>query len=128
MLNYKDYFQIYTDGSKKESKVAFGVYCELGSKSNRIRNDCSIFTAEIDAINITFKYIRIRLSHSQNKKCVIFCDSKSVLESIVSQDTKNPLMIDILDMLQNLQWHVPVLNFVGFQAMWVLRIMKKLMK
>ena len=65
--DYKDYFHVYTDGSKKDRKAAFGVYCEYGSKSNRISNDSSIFTAEIEAIKSTLQYIEIRLSHRQNK-------------------------------------------------------------
>ena len=32
-----------------------------------------------------------------------FCDSKSVLESIVNQESKNPIMINILDILQDLK-------------------------
>ena len=35
-------------------------------------------------------------------KIVIFCDSKSGLESIDNQVSKNPLMINILDKLQEL--------------------------
>ena len=76
---------------------------KLGSKSNRIRNDSSIFTAEIEAIKSTLQYIEIRLSHSQNKNCLISCDSKSVLESIGSQYTKITLIINVLDMLQELR-------------------------
>ena len=92
---------IYTDGSKKEEKAAFGVYCELGTRSNRIQDHSSIFTAELESIRSALKHIKI--SPRQNKKYVIFCDSKSVLENIENQDSKNPLVIAILDMIQELK-------------------------
>ena len=53
----------------------------------------------MEAIRRAFQFIRI--STRRNKKFAIFCDSKSVLESIDDQDSKNPIMIDILDDLQN---------------------------
>ena len=60
----------------------------------------SIFTAEVEAIKLTLKYIK--MSPRVNKKLVIFCDSKSVLENIDNQESKNPLMIDVLEKLQEL--------------------------
>ena len=69
---------------------------KLGSKSNRIRNDSSIFTAEIEAIKSTLQYIEIRLSHSQNKKCLISCDSKSVLEVLAVNIQKIHLLLMFL--------------------------------
>ena len=35
-----------------------------------------------------------------DRRFVIFCDSKSVLESIANQESKNPLIITLLDKLQ----------------------------
>ena len=60
----------------------------------------SIFTAEICAIKEALDYIETL--PDIHRKFVIFCDSKSVLESIDSQETKNPLMVDILDKIQYL--------------------------
>ena len=53
----------------------------------------------------------IQLSTNSNRKFVIFCDSKSVLDSISIQETKNPIMISILDILQELQKKGFVIRF-----------------
>ena len=97
---YKDHLHLYTDGSKYEERAAYAVHCSYGTLSARSRNDSSIFTAEIEAIGLALRYIKI--SPRENKKVVIFCDSKSVLESIANQDSRNPLMIEVLDILQDL--------------------------
>ena len=98
---YKDYNQIYSDGSKSDDSAAYGIYSNnLGTRSKRLGNDSSIFTAEMKAIkNILMS---IRNNPHLKKKYVIFCDSKSVLDSIHNQESRNPIMIDILDILQNL--------------------------
>ena len=104
--DYKDYFQIYTDGSKQDEKAAFGVYLKpYGSLANSITHDSSIFTAELEGIKRAFQFIgdsqkSAGKNQQHGKKFVIFCDSKSVLESIENQSSKNPIMIDILDTLQ----------------------------
>ena len=98
--DYNGYVHIYTDGSKNERKASFAVYCEYGYKFDRIRNDSSIFTAELEAIISALRYIEI--PRNKDKKFVIFSDSKSVLESIENQVSKNPLMNNVLDKLQEL--------------------------
>ena len=100
---YKDYFKIYTDGSKQEDKAAFGVYSESCSISKRLGDDSSIFTAEIEAILRALKYIDYSPPLQDKNKFVIFCDSKSVLESIYNQTSKNTLIIATLDYLQKLR-------------------------
>ena len=47
---YSDFCHIYTDGSKVERKVASAYVCPSGTRSYRLRNGCSIFTAEVEAI------------------------------------------------------------------------------
>ena len=92
------YIHVYTDGSKSNEKASYGIYSPWGTVSRRIANYSSIFTAEMEAI----KYVltQIRSSARSSKKIVIFSDSKSVLESIEIQESKNPIMIEILDLLQ----------------------------
>ena len=99
--DYNEYRHIYTDGSKRDEKAAYGVYClEFGSTHHqRIADHSSIFTAEMEAIRNSFQYIK--KSSRFHKKFVIFSDSKSVLESIENQDSKNPIMINILDTIQS---------------------------
>ena len=43
---YKNYQQIYTDGSKEDSKVGCAVISDNHKKMQRIPDDSSIFTAE----------------------------------------------------------------------------------
>ena len=94
---YKDYVHIYTDGSKQDEKAACS-YSVNGRcmYSLRLSNDSSIFTAEIEAINRAIRFIKAK----DFKQVVIFCDSKSVLQCIDHQETRNPRMLDLLDELQ----------------------------
>ena len=55
--------------------------------------------------------ISVRNNPQIKKKYVIFCDSKSVLESIHFQESKNPIMIDILDILQQLNRRNFIIKF-----------------
>ena len=55
----------------------------------------------MEAIKYALTLIRSS-ARRPSKKIVIFCDSKSVLESIEIQESKNPVMIEILDLLQHL--------------------------
>ena len=107
--DYQDYLHIYTDGSKREHLAAYGVHCRYGNLSNRLTDDSSIFTAEVEAMKSALRYIRI--SPRLNKKFVIFCDSKSVLQSIHGQESKNPIINDILDNIQKLKEQNFILKF-----------------
>ena len=48
---YKNYQQIYSDGSKEHSKVGCAVISDNHSNMQRIPDDSSIFTAEAKAID-----------------------------------------------------------------------------
>ena len=86
---YDGYCKIYTDGSKCNEKSASAFHTAFGStRSFRILDNSSVFTAEVEAIRAALKYIRI----SHMSKFIIFSDSKSVLEALNSQDSKNPLI------------------------------------
>ena len=84
---YLDFCHIYTDGSKVETKVASAYVCPYGTRGYRLRDGCSIFTAEVEAINKALTYVKV----STRKSFVIFSDSMSVLQAIESQESKNPL-------------------------------------
>ena len=49
---YKNYQQIYTDGSMEDSKVGCAVISDNHSNMQRIPDDSSIFTAEAKAIDL----------------------------------------------------------------------------
>ena len=77
---YKNYQQIYTDGSKEDSKVGCAVISHNHSNmqshnhSNmqRIPDDSSIFTAEAKAIDLALDFIT---TCDANNKLIIFSDS-----------------------------------------------------
>ena len=106
---YSEYLHIYTDGSKQENRAASGLIYGGLPASYRIKNNSSIFTAELHAIKRALDHIRI--SPRLNNKFVIFSDSKSALESIDNQESRNPLVVDILDYLQYLKSKGKIIKF-----------------
>ena len=98
---YNGYHQLYTDGSKQDEVASFGLHCELGDISKRILDGSSIFTAELEGIQQALRAIDV----STLKKFVVFCDSKSVLESIDNYNTDNPIVVQVLDHIQSIPSH-----------------------
>ena len=95
---YLNFCHIYTDGSKVERKVASAYVCPYGTRSYRLRDGCSIFTAEVEAIDKALKYVKV----SSVERFVIFSDSMSVLQAIESQESKNPLVNRVLQTCQRI--------------------------
>ena len=93
-----DFCHIYTDGSKVGAKAASAYVCPYGTRGYRLRDGCSIFTAEIEAINKALTYVNV----STRKRFVIFSDSMSVLQAIESQESKNPLVNRVLQACQEI--------------------------
>ena len=93
-----DFCHIYTDGSKVDTKVASAYVCPYGTRGYRLRNGCSIFTAEVEAINKALTYVNVSLWNS----FVIYSDSMSVLQAIESQESKNPLANMVLQTCQEI--------------------------
>ena len=54
---YKNYQQIYTDGSKEDSKVGCAVISDNHSNMQRLPDDSSIFTAEAKAVGLALEFI-----------------------------------------------------------------------
>ena len=95
---YLDFCHIYTDGSKVETKVASAYVCPYGKIGYRLRDGCSILTAEVEAINKAVTYVKV----STRKSFVIFSDSMSVLQAIESHESKNPLVNRVLQACQEI--------------------------
>ena len=76
---YKNYQQIYTDGSKEDSKVGCAVISDNHSNMQRLPDDSSIFTAEAKAIDLALDFIR---TCDANNTFIIFSDSLSVLKAM----------------------------------------------
>ena len=103
---YSDFCHIYTDGSKFERKVASAYVCPYGTRSYRLRDGCSIFTAEV-AIDKAFKYVKV----SSVERFVIFFDSMSVLQAIKAQESKNPLVNRVLQTCQEILYNGKFITF-----------------
>ena len=84
---YKNYQQIYTDGSKEDSKVGYAVISDNHSNMQRIPDDSSIFTAEAKAIGLALVFIR---TCNANNKVTILSDSLTVLKAMNQTSSKNP--------------------------------------
>ena len=95
---YSDFCHIYTGGSKVERKVASAYVCPYGTRSYRLRDGCSIFTAEVEAIDKALKYVKV----SSVERFVIFSDSMSVLQAIEIRESKNSLVNRVLQTCQEI--------------------------
>ena len=91
---YKNYQQIYTDGSKEDSKVGCAVISDNHSNMQRIPDDSSIFTAEAKAIDLALDSIS---TCDANNKFIIFSDSLSVLKAMNHTSSKNPQIPKLLE-------------------------------
>ena len=91
---YKNYQQIYTDGSKEDSKVGCAVISDNHSNMQRIPDDSSIFTAEDKAIDLALDFIS---TCDASNKFIIFSDSLSVLKAMNHTSSKNPQIQKLLE-------------------------------
>ena len=91
---YKNYQQIFTDGSKEDSKVGCAVISDNHSNMQRIPDDSSIFTAEAKAIDLALDFIS---TCDANNKFIIFYDSLSVLKAMNHTSSKNPQIQKLLE-------------------------------
>ena len=83
---YKNYQQIYTDGSKEDSKVGCAVISDNHSNMQRIPDD--------KAIDLALDFIS---TCDANNKFIIFSDSLSVLKAMNHTSSKNPQIQKLLD-------------------------------
>ena len=84
---YKNYQQVYTDGSKEDSKVGCAVISGSHITMQLIPDNSSIFTAEAKAVDLALDFIR---TCDTNNKFIIFSDSLSVLKAMNHISSKNP--------------------------------------
>ena len=112
---YKIYQQIYTDGSKEDSKVGCAVISDNHSNMQRIPDDSSIFTAEAKAIDLALDFIS---TCDANNKFIIFSDLLSVLKvmnhwkngklhgitaMVINFLTSNQLLVNINQLFETLE-------------------------
>ena len=80
--SFTDYTHIFTDGSKDGNETAAAFICQSFEFSKRLPDKASIFTAELEAIVSALRYIKIT---TKNNKFVVFGDSKSALQALLSK-------------------------------------------
>ena len=56
---YKNYQQVYTDGSKEDSNVGCAVISDDHCSMQRVPDGSSNFTAEAKAVDLALEFIRI---------------------------------------------------------------------
>ena len=76
---YKNFQQVFTDGSKEDTKVGCAVISDNHSNMQRKPDDSSIFTAEAKAIDLALDFISTSDAYN---KFIIFADSLSVLKAV----------------------------------------------
>ena len=118
-IRYKNYQQIYTDGSKKDSKAGCAVISDNHSNMQRIPDDSSIFTAEAKAIDLALDFIS---TCDAKNKFIKFSDSLSVLKAMNHTSSKNPQIQKLLEKCHELVayketalcWMIP--SHIGIQG------------
>ncbi|WP_419633816.1 ribonuclease H family protein, partial [Thiolapillus sp.] len=98
---HQNYVQIFTDGSKVDEKVAAAAVSSVAPNSPfscRLRDHCSIYTAELQALLLALK----QAYQSQESKFMIFSDSLSALQALGKLKTDHPLLIQIQEFLHKI--------------------------
>ncbi|GFQ70457.1 unc-112-related protein [Trichonephila clavata] len=95
---FSDYEPIFMDGSKSESHVGSAVVSLSTVITDALPISASIYTAELHALRIAIEHISL----SCGKKFIIYTDSLSSLQSIVSlHSSSHPILVDITYALAN---------------------------
>ena len=106
------YVQIYTDGSEVDEKVVAAAVSSVALNSPfscRLRNHCSIYTAELQAILFVLK----QAYQSKEKKFTIFADSVSAMQVLKNLKTDHPLLIQIQELLHKINADKKETFYVG---------------
>ena len=89
---YREYEEIYTDGSKHEGKVASAALAGDRIFVKRLPDNSSIFSAELTAILLALKYA----NDTNHDRFLILSDSLSSLQALNGFDMTNPLLQDVI--------------------------------
>ena len=108
---YSSYIEAYTDGSKCEQKVAAAAFYPNSpddSETVRLRDGSSVFNAELEGILLALKYFKRKTT--KYKKCVIYTDSLSSLQSLQGKNFKTKNTIRFYNLLRRLppQAHIAI--------------------
>ena len=108
LSTYPHHDPIYCDGSVKEERSAYGVWCSKFSFKARLPNNSSIFTCELYAIYTIIKFIT-----TNPGKYLILSDSLSSIIALLSPyNSKHGLVHEIAYLMSNLDPFSVVLEWV----------------
>ena len=105
--------QIFTDSSKVDEKVGAVTVSSVAPNSPfscRLRDQCSIYTAELQAILFALK----QAYQSQERKFMIFSDSLSALQALGKLKTDHLLLIQIQELFHEINADQKEIVFCGF--------------
>jgi hypothetical protein len=97
---------IYTDGSKQDSKASSAAISNQFYKKERLLNDASIFSAELNAFNLAFDIIETH--YKSSGKFVICLDSQSALQALEGDDFHNPFLLQVRERIHFLTNNCPI--------------------
>ena len=92
---HSDSVHVFTDGSKSNAGVGYGVVFPTVERSGPLPSSASIFTAELHGILKATRDIILR----EESHFTLFCDSSSVLQSLSIFNSRHPLVLEILEWL-----------------------------
>ena len=102
---HKDHVKFYTDGSKSNTGVGCAVIHQDDLYVAKLPNSASVFSAELTAINKALELV----SNSKNECFVIYCDSKSAIDSLKIFNSFHPLVQKAQEWLFHIScWHKTV--------------------
>ena len=90
---------IFTDGSKTSQHVGFAAVLPSTTRSGRLTEEASIFTAELYAIKIAVE--EILRGTTDDTRFTIFSDSKSALLALRSDISHSPIVDEIKDLIHS---------------------------
>ena len=99
VVEHEDSVLVFTDGSKSGAGTGFGVHAANFSRKGALLNIASNFSAELYGVVAAMEMIASR----KEQKYTIFVDSKSVLQALESYDSRNSIVIKILEWLHLIQ-------------------------
>ena len=105
---YKDFIEIYTDGSKIENRTGCAYVVNGIAQKVRLTKYSSVFSSELYAILKSLRYIR----KNANNKFVIYSDSLSAIQSIKSNRNQTSLNIRISDILNKIKKKTIVFEWI----------------
>ena len=111
MFQHYSFVQLFTDDSKVDEKAAAAAVSSVGQNSPsscRLRDHCSIYTAELHATLFAFK----QAYQSQESKFMILSGSLSALQALEKSKTDHPLLIQTQDILHKIDVDQKEIGFV----------------